>query len=258
MSETPLTHWSGEPVAVWREAWQVPLVEAHARLGSTNDRARSLAMEGCEPFTVVLADEQTEGRGRGGAAWYSPAGTGLWMSAVLGGDGSGPALHLPLLVGLAAATAIEAAAPGLAVGLEWPNDLMVHGRKAGGVLCERAGHRVVVGIGINVSTPQASFPRTLRERATSLEAAGAERVSRGVLAGLLVKELRRWAGAHPTRLSAQALSELHARDALADRSVVTAQGGMGTARGIDPQGALLLERPDGSRVRVVAGSARPA
>lgn len=258
MSEALLTHWSGEPVAVLREAWRVPLVEAYARLGSTNDRARALAAEGCEPFTVVLAEEQTRGRGRGGAAWHSPARAGLWMSVVLRGDGSGPPLHLPLLVGLAAARAIEAAAAGLEVRLEWPNDLMVGGRKVGGVLCERAHYRVVVGVGINVQTPEGGFPQTLRARATSLEAVGGGRLSRNLLAGLVLKELRRLSDAHPTRLSAEALAELHARDALADRPVVTAQEGRGTARGLDPYGALLLERPDGSRVRVVAGSARLA
>jgi len=255
LTSDPLTHWQGEPVQVWRALWHVPVFEAYERIGSTNDRARELALEPGSAFSVVVARQQTAGRGRRGATWHSPGGPGLWMSVVL--PGTQPALHAPLLVGLSVAEAIQDAGAELRVGIEWPNDLVVGRRKLGGILCEAVPGGVVAGIGINVRTPEGGFPEAIRERATSLEGEGAKMLAHNVLAGLIVSALRRRLGEPSTRLTPDALYELQARDALAARPVRTEEHGPGVARGIDPYGALLLERPDGSRVRVVAGSVRP-
>ena len=252
---TLLTHWEGEPVRVWSRLWGVPVFEAHDVLGSTNDRARELAVDGAPPFTVVVAEQQTAGRGRAGAGWHSPAGGGLWLSTLLPLGDAVP-LHLPLLVGLAAARAAEAACPGLRVGLKWPNDLEVEGRKAGGILCERGDGVVVAGIGLNVRQRPADFPEELADRAISLETALGGKVSRGALAGALLAELARTSAAPTSRLTDDGLAELAGRDVLRGRRVATQQAGEGTARGIDGDGALLLERPDGARVRVLAGSVR--
>ena len=254
MSDDALTHWQGEPVATWRTLWQVPAFEAYGRIGSTSDRARDLAVEPGNTFAVVIAHEQSHGRGRRGAGWHSPAGAGLWMSVVLPGH---PALHMPLLVGLAAAQAIQDLSPDVRVGIEWPNDLVVRGRKLGGILCEGTPGAVVAGIGINLRTPEGGYPAFIEERATSLEAQGVATPSPGRLAGLVVRALKRHVAEPSDGLTAEALSELSARDALAARAVSTEEHGRGTARGIEPDGALVLERPDGSRVRVLAGSVRP-
>ena len=249
------THWRGEPVATWLKLWGVPAFETYERIGSTNDRAKELASEHGNSFGVVIADEQTEGRGRRGATWHSPPGTGLWMSVVLPAPRS--VLHLPLLVGLAVAEAIQDASESLRVGIEWPNDLVVRGRKLGGVLCEGVPGAVVAGIGINLRTPDGGFPASLESRATSLEEEGVNSLRYGNLAGLIVRALKRRLGEPTPRLVPDALSELTARDALAAREVLTEEHGPGVARGIEPDGALILERGDGSRVRVVAGSVRP-
>lgn len=255
MSALPLDHWSGEPVSTWRKRWAVPLLEAYERIGSTNDRARELAAAGGAPFSVVVALEQTRGRGRRGAGWHSPAGTGLWMSVLL--PGGGGSLHLPLLVGLAAAEAVQDASPAVRVGIEWPNDLVVRGRKLGGILCEAVQDAVVAGIGINVTTPPGGFPGALADRATSLEVEAAEALAHGELAGFIVAGLERHLSRPDERMKPDALHALAARDALAARAVHSETEGRGIARGIDADGALVLERPDGSRVRVVAGSVRP-
>ncbi len=257
MSPTRLTHWEGEPVGVWRELWAVPAVEAYAQIGSTNDRAQELVAEGCRAFTVVVADEQTEGRGRRAARWHSPAGAGLWMSVVLPCSGTGTTPHAPLLVGLAVAEAIEAGVGSVRVGIEWPNDLMIGGRKVGGILCESETGVVVAGIGINVRTPIGGFPTAIVQRATSLEAQGVNMLSHSTLARIVIAALKRRMGADTTHLGQDVLAELEARDVLAARAVHTEEHGQGTARGIDADGALILERPDGSRVRVLAGSVRP-
>jgi len=255
VSDGPLTHWQGEPVATWRALWGVPAFEAYERIGSTNDRAKELAGEPRNAFAVVIAAEQTRGRGRRGAVWHSPAGTGLWMSVVL--PGPAPSLHVPLLVGLAVAEAIQDAEAAVRVGIEWPNDLVVGRRKLGGILCEGVAAAVVAGIGINVRALQGGFPPSLADRATSLESEGFNTLSHSVLGGFIVRALKRRLGQPCPRLPADALDELAARDALASRPVLTEEHGPGVARGIESDGALILERADGSRVRVVAGSVRP-
>lgn len=253
---TQLTHWEGEPVSVLAGLWGVPLLEAWDRIGSTNDRAKVLGVDGATPFTVVLTEEQTAGRGRSGARWHDTSGGSLLLSILLPRRGS-VSLHLPLLVGLAAARAVERASPGLEACVKWPNDVMVLGRKAGGVLCEASRTGVVAGIGLNVRQRPEEFPENLREMAVSLEAASGVPVSRRFLAGALIGELQEVFGVPARReLSAVAHRELSTRDALQGCAVETVQEGPGTARGIAPDGSLLLERPDGSRVRVVAGSVR--
>lgn len=149
-------------------------VEYHDAIGSTNDRARELAMEGKEDV-VVLADEQTGGRGRLERPWSSPPG-GIWMSVVVRPDLS-PA-RAPLLT-LAAAVAVARAARGVGVDAEikWPNDVLVPaadaergGLKLAGVLTEMEGEAnrvnwLVVGMGINANVD----PGLLDEQATSIE-----------------------------------------------------------------------------------------
>jgi len=121
-----------------------------------------------KPGDVFTADEQTAGRGRLDHRWHSAPGENLMMSVVVDATGLAPehVATFPLVVGLAVA---EALAPRLAdrlVGLKWPNDVLVDGRKICGILCERVGDRVIAGIGINVN--QRTFPAEIAARATSL------------------------------------------------------------------------------------------
>jgi BirA family biotin operon repressor/biotin-[acetyl-CoA-carboxylase] ligase len=254
----PLTRWEGEPVESWREAWGVPWLEVWERIGSTNDRALELAEEGRGAFSVVIGHEQTEGRGRRGASWHSPPGTGLWMSVVL--PARVPFAHLPLLVGLGVAEGVERAVGAVRdpfVGIKWPNDLLVGPRKLGGILCEAAPGFVVAGIGLNVRTPPGGFPEDLSEIATSLEMEGAKVVSLAHLAGHIVRALEVRCAGHGGVLSADALAGLRGRDVLLGRFVHSEEQGPGAVLGVDADGALLLERDDGSRVRVLSGSVRP-
>jgi BirA family biotin operon repressor/biotin-[acetyl-CoA-carboxylase] ligase len=239
--------WQGREPRAWAAAWGVRLVETYASIGSTNDRALEIASTAEGAFAVVIADEQTAGRGRRGARWHSPPGSGLWMSVVL--PASRPAPHASLLVGLAVAEAIEAVSAEVRVGIKWPNDLMVRGGKLGGILCESAGAAVVAGIGINLRSSPAS---ALAYRATSLEAECGKSIPPSELAGSIVRRLT----GRSLVLDAAAASALAGRDALLDSAVDTEEHGPGVARGIDRGGALVLERADGSRVSVVAGSVR--
>jgi BirA family biotin operon repressor/biotin-[acetyl-CoA-carboxylase] ligase len=143
---------------------------------STNDAARDLVRDGAAHGTVVVAAEQTRGRGTKGRSWHSPRGLGLYASFILRWEGpGGPGESFPLLplaAGLAAAEAVLAAA-GVEALLKWPNDLVHERRKLGGILTEglfRAGApgHAIVGIGINVNHEEADFPEDLRTLATSL------------------------------------------------------------------------------------------
>ncbi len=256
-----LRAWEGEPVGRWAERWGVPLLEVHARLGSTNDRARRIARAGAPSFSVVVADEQTRGRGREGRRWLSPPGAGLWATATLSVR---PSAHpvVPLLVGIAAARAIEEVCPGLRAGIEWPNDLVVADRKVGGILCESwddgVGSRgMAIGTGINVSQRPTDFPPELRGRASSLRAVGAPRVSKSDLAGALFAGMRSLLTPAPAPLEGALRRELARRDALVDRAVVLGTGETGTARGIGREGTLLFEEAGGRVREIRSGSVAP-
>ena len=256
MIEAPLSEWDGEPVTLLRSRWDVPVLEAYGRIGSTNDRAAELAASSCGPYAVVVAEEQSAGRGRRGATWSSPPACGLWMSVVLPASVPSGLAFLPLLVGLATADAIEEAGSGVEVKIKWPNDLWVGGRKVAGVLCESAGAAVVAGVGINLTPPVGGFPADLTELATSLETVGANSLIRSELALRVVTALKRHVEGLSSVLPGEALAELGRRDALVGRPIDTDQSGEGIARGIAEDGALILERSDGSRVPVVVGSVR--
>jgi BirA family biotin operon repressor/biotin-[acetyl-CoA-carboxylase] ligase len=247
--------WDGHAPEELERAWCVPRVETYRLLGSTNDRAAALGREeGARP-AVVLSEEQTAGRGRRGTAWQSAPGVGIWMSVLLGPEAR--SRQLPLVVGVACARAIERIAqPGLPVSIKWPNDLQLGARKVGGILCESGPYGVVVGIGLNVAPPREGFASGVDTRATTLEAHARKVLQRKSLAGEILRELLE-VTSRPDPFGA-VRSELARRDALTGRRVDTDGQGPGIARGIDEQGALLLEREDGSLLTVASGSVRLA
>jgi len=250
-----MTHWEGEPVGVWEALWKVPRFEAWRAVGSTNDRARVLAAAGAPPFTVVVAEEQTAGRGRVGRRWDSPPGMGLWMSVVLRAPAAEARRLAPLLVGLAACRAFERSVPELRATLKWPNDVFLGDRKAAGVLCEGCGaDALVVGIGVNVRQRMIDFPAEIRGTAVSLEMAAGSPVARSALAGALIHELRTLLSRAPMRLEGAVAHEIARRDALRGQEVQLEGGSEGVAQGIDAAGRLLV-RVSATELRpVVAGS----
>jgi BirA family biotin operon repressor/biotin-[acetyl-CoA-carboxylase] ligase len=130
---------------------------------------------------VVVADEQTAGRGRLGRPWLAPAGTSLLCSIQL--RPTVPAERLPELTGIAARACIEAIAAltGLEPEPKFPNDLLLGGRKVGGVLAEAREGRVVLGIGINVNVPETELPTEVDRPATSLLVEGGRELDRAEL-----------------------------------------------------------------------------
>ncbi len=174
---------------------------------STNSDAMGLAAKGAPAWTVVVAEEQRKGRGRLDRSWESAAGDALLFSVVLRPPATVPVDRLgwiPLLAGIAVAESL--ATPAVPVGLKWPNDVVVDGpasdgsagpRKLGGILAERSGGAVVVGVGINLNSSQGRLPVPA---ATSLALEGAGPVDRAQLLVDLIIRTRtlwdRWVSAH--------------------------------------------------------------
>jgi BirA family biotin operon repressor/biotin-[acetyl-CoA-carboxylase] ligase len=227
-------------------------------LDSTNDFLAKLAAEGAPEGTLVSADEQTAGRGRLGRSWLAPAGSCLLFSLLFRPAFLAPAQaqRLTMTCSLAAVEAIGAET-GLEVGLKWPNDLLVGGRKLGGILTELATRgteldHVVVGIGLNVNVDFRD--PTLVGSATSIAQEMARPFPR---LPLLLAILRR---IDERYLALQEGGSLHGEWAarlvtLGQPVRVTTPEGRyaGRAVGVDEDGALLLRLPDGAAVRILAG-----
>jgi BirA family biotin operon repressor/biotin-[acetyl-CoA-carboxylase] ligase len=234
------------------------VIEAHRVIGSTNDRARELLADPLVDGTVVVADEQTAGRGRGERTWYSPADHSLSMSAALRPRiAVADAWQLALGTALAAS---EACDPVAATGLKWPNDLIgADGRKVGGILIETIieGDRLVgavIGIGMNVDWRRAGMPDEIRDAATSLaDLGGGPPIDRVLLLDRLLDRLsdelaRLEDGQTPVsryRARCRTLGE-HVRVALGDRTVD------GLAVEVDEGGALVVDSAAG-RQRITSG-----
>jgi BirA family biotin operon repressor/biotin-[acetyl-CoA-carboxylase] ligase len=226
------------------------------------DVAADLVREGAREGVVVVADEQTAGRGRLGRTWSSPPGAGLYLSLVLRPPHDAER-RVVSLVTLMAGVAVHAAvheATGLVTELKWPNDVMVGRRKLAGILAEGSAlgtpeQAVVVGIGINVL--RSSHPPDVADRATSIEEelgrpADREALVETVLAAIASRYtrlrdgdgdgiLRAWRAAAPSAVGA--------------RVQMVDGGKQGVTAGVDTAGALLVEMGQGIE-RVIAGELR--
>lgn len=232
-----------------------------AEIGSTNDRAIALALEGAPEGTAVLAEAQRAGRGRRGRDWFSPPGAGLYLSVVIRPAARAEWTLVTIAAGVAAARAVTVAT-GLPLELKWPNDLVVGRpwRKVGGVLCESVGSgarvdAVVVGIGLNLR--HAAYPPEIAARATAIETELGRGVDRGAIVAALLEELDEVVGRLRAgdragvcdawrRLAASGLHGAPVRwhDQGRDRT--------GIVRGLDDDGALVVAA-DGRLVRIVSG-----
>ena len=236
--------------------------------GSTNDVAKGLAAQGAPEGTVVVADEQTAGRGRLGRRWLAPPTTCLLCSLLF--RPKLPPTHvnrLTMLCSLAAADAVEQVT-GLPVALKWPNDLIAKSqtpnpksqawKKLAGVLTETGvvGEQLgfaVVGIGINVNVTPDALP-TLAPDATSILAETGREADRvallaTLLAGVEARCERLQAGESPRAEWAARLMTLGQHV-----EVTTSEGVLaGVAESVDEDGALLLRTPDGKLHRLLAG-----
>ena len=227
--------------------------------GSTNDEAKRLARKGAVEGTLVIADYQTDGRGRLDRRWVAPPGSSLLMSLVFR-----PRLaphqvqRLTMICGLGLADAVESETE-LRIGLKWPNDLVANGAKIGGILTEvelLKGHveYAVVGIGLNVNLDRDELPSDLLVPATSLSLALGRPVPRLVLLQLFLRNLESRVVALASGLSpheewAERLSTLGQAVTVSTFHRVFS----GVAEGVDADGALQIRLPNGRLETVLAG-----
>jgi BirA family biotin operon repressor/biotin-[acetyl-CoA-carboxylase] ligase len=232
------------------------------RTGSTNDVALELAADGAAEGLVVIADEQTSGRGRQGRPWHSPAGSGLYVSIVLrpppaSRDGVRAASLVTLAAGVALAEGVEAVTA-LSAEIKWPNDLLIGRRKLAGILAESAASDlacVVLGYGINVRTRE--WPQEISQRATSLESELGRSIDRWVICAETIAAVsRRYRDLVDGRFDA-ILDEWRRRSPSSRDAGVAWQTPAGpvsgVTAGIDDEGALLVRTGSGVE-RIVGGA----
>jgi len=222
-------------------------------IGSTNDEALAWATDGAPDFSIVVADEQTRGRGRLDRKWFTPKGSGLAFSLILR-PSAALIPHLSRTVGLAALSIAESCSGlGLAPHIKWPNDILLNGKKTAGILVETvwSGDQVdslVIGMGINIYKTSVPPAELLQFPATSLEdALGKEMPAREEILFSILNAFLRWR----ERLGTNEL--LHAWDELLAFRGDQVQ--VQTGSGIPVTGELLGLESDGSlRLRDIHGN----
>jgi BirA family biotin operon repressor/biotin-[acetyl-CoA-carboxylase] ligase len=241
---------------IGREIYYFPEID------STNRQARDQGRRGAREGTVVLADFQSQGKGRLGRSWESPAGVNLYASIILRPP-IPPKLapQITLLAGVATANAL-ARASGLDPRVKWPNDIVLRGKKVAGILSEMEANDtktqfVILGIGVNVNWPSEDIPPDLREIATSLRAEGGREIPRTLIAAEVFEELEQAytsflrEGFSPRlREEWNRLSWINGKRVtvrLSDKTI------SGEALGLDTDGALLLLDQEGKTHRFIAG-----
>jgi BirA family transcriptional regulator, biotin operon repressor / biotin---[acetyl-CoA-carboxylase] ligase len=228
-------------------------------VASTNDLAKELAAQGAPEGTLVVAEAQSRGRGRLGREWTSPPGAGLYVSLLL--RPVLPPTEMPqitLTTAVAVARALKRVT-GVSPGIKWPNDLLLDGKKLGGILTEMETEseqirHLVVGLGLNVSN--AVFPEELAGIATSLTLATGRSFSRVRLLQAWLEEFEDLYERFLAREFAGILEEWRSLTVTLGRRVTVRQGPLaicGKALEVAPDGALLLETDSGQVVRVTSG-----
>jgi BirA family biotin operon repressor/biotin-[acetyl-CoA-carboxylase] ligase len=223
--------WDGEHAEALARLLDLPRVELLRSVRSTMDVAHALAAKGAAPGTLVLADEQTAGRGRNGKSWRSRSGAGIWMTLLERPNDAEGLGVLSIRLGLKAAPVLERYTDE-PVRLKWPNDLLVSAGKVAGILVETRWRQrevdwVAIGLGVNVHAPDGELGGALRDGSRRLdvlaELVPAVRAASHARGALTARELDRWS----------------ARDHAVGRLCRSPL--RGRVRGLAPDGSLIIE-----------------
>ena len=226
---------------------------------STNDQAKKLIQQGAPHGTVLIADQQTGGRGRMGRSFVSTAGMGVYMSIILRLQTAPDQLmHLTCAAAVAACNAVEKAT-GLRPGIKWTNDLVYGGRKLAGILTELvttpAETVAIIGIGINCAQEENDFPEDIQNFAGSLSMVCGHNVDRAQVAAALIESFSHMA--NHLLAGKQDILDIYRRDCITvDKQVSIVKADeirYGYALGIDEKGALIVEFSDKHIESVNAG-----
>jgi len=236
-------------------------IEYFADVPTTNEEAKKLARAGYPEGTVVVAESQSGGKGRMDRSWFAPRARGLWFSAVLR-----PQVNLvdtpqiTMVAAVAVALAIREHT-GVAVGIKWPNDLLVDGKKLCGILVELNAEMdrvnfMVAGIGLNVNIDSSQFPPELFEIATSLKIAAGRHIPRVPLLRAILQSFEIWYLRWLNEGFVPILNKWRELCVTLDCPVTVhniKDSYTGHALDVDETGALLVKIKDGTVRRLVAG-----
>jgi len=228
-------------------------------VGSTNDKAKELAVK-AEEGTVIVAEEQTSGKGRLGRSWSSPGRKGIYASIILKPDMEPfNAAKLTLLGAAAVALALEDC--GIESQIKWPNDIIINGKKAAGILTEMSSelgivNYIILGIGINVNQSVEELPPELVDRATSLMIAAGKAIQRKHLLAQVLNRLDELYAQFKEKGDIdQALDICRERSAVIGKDIIVVQGRKqrpGHAVSINHDGELMVRFDEGLE-QVISG-----
>ncbi len=226
----------------------LPLVEVHSLIDSTNDYLMRRLPNQVMPGQVCLAEYQSAGRGRRGRQWISPFGSQIYLSMYWYLEqGLSAAMGLSLVTALAVSDAIKAHCE-VQVQLKWPNDIYLDGVKLAGILIDLEGQALepshcVIGIGLNLHMPEEAG-KLIEQKWTDLQSHSKVKIDRNALSAQLISCLRKRLHQHQQEGLVPMLDEWHAHDAFLNKRVKLITGERvthGICRGVNNQGALLLE-----------------
>ncbi len=229
-------------------------------VSSTNTIAADIAGE-AEDGTVIIADSQTKGRGRLGRQWLSPPGSNIYMSIIVKPKlDTQEATLLTIMSAVSCAIALRNLT-GLLVEIKWPNDLMVSGKKFGGILTEMKIENskilhAIIGIGININVDMNVFPMDLRKIATSLKHETGRLFSRTVIITGILNEIDKWYQVLQKSDSVPIISEWKRLNCVLGKKVIIMDGKntlKGIAEDIDEKGLLILKLKSGEIISVSSG-----
>lgn len=232
-------------------------------LDSTQNKAHELVRQGASEGTLVIADLQTSGRGRMGRSWHSPRGKGIWMSLVLKPEIPVQFIsQFTLLIAVTLNRVIRKIVPDVDVGIKWPNDLLIGGRKVCGILLESSAtdeslNYVVAGVGISANLTSEDYPEELRSVATSLLIESGRPVDRMELVAEWLRQVEDLYGLYlsqgfaPIRTLWEAANVTLGKDIRVQTPTGIVEG---KAIGLGDSGALTVLRQDGQTVTVYSGN----
>ena len=242
------TRWAGQEIVCFTET------------DSTNVRARKLGENGAAHGTLVVAEQQTAGRGRRGRGWESPAGSSIYMSLLLRPEFlPNKAPMLTIVMAYSVATALREQT-GLDFRIKWPNDIVLNGKKVVGILTEMSTeieyiNHVVIGVGINVNTE--AFPEEICATATSIRRESGKTWRRAELIAAILRQFEvqyeRFVKEEDLAYLREAYDAVLVNCGREVRILGEKDGYRAVALGIDDQGELLVRKEDGTVTSVYAG-----
>jgi BirA family biotin operon repressor/biotin-[acetyl-CoA-carboxylase] ligase len=251
LKDTLNTSYIGKEIHYFRE------------VDSTNEVAKVLAQEGAPEGTVVIAERQRKGKGRGGKPWISPIG-GAWMSIILRPDTLPMnAPQLTFTAGVAAAKTIKEEY-GLEVGIKWPNDILIENKKVCGILTEISAEKdsidyIIAGIGIDANVDLDQLPPELREETTSLKSELEKEISRMMLVRKFLENFEAMYNEFNQGNFQKILQKWRKYSKTIGSNVQIRKGTeiiQGEAVGVNREGVLILELKDGSLRKIISGECR--